>query len=466
MSKKFIFIFVLAVIGFGFPKGVHAASVDDYLVDGKLVVNSIQPTTWQEAYDYVGSYLMSHEEVDLGMIGGEETCNADFSVCEVVINFLDSSNSTMTVDIVYQPTNSTVKSKIDGFIASMGLFPEIPLNDLEIVNYIAFGTSTVSSDSAMKMMMANYSGELKKKLQNSNIIVDFTTPTALGSSSDLHFGLGGDAVLRFNDIGYGYLSSAILIHKNIIYVPTGTTEDKLLEVAQERINDYLGNSTVVLAEGGDLSSLIANPTDLAELIEYLGVSDVSKYFTLTHGDTEYNLLIVADSTKMVTPSLKTLDLITNAQITTSLSEIPLDSKIDANVLTSGNEYDEIVRTLKNDDVEMYDLKLYSKSLGSNITELSNGTFEVKIPVPSNLEGKDLVVYYVTSEGKVEEHAVTISNGYAVFTTDHFSIYTLSEKTANPDTYDGIITWIILGAVSLVGLTGTVIYRKRLEQENN
>ncbi len=462
MIKKFVLFLVLVMLYFGFSTSAQAASVDDYLVDGKLVVNSIQPTNWEEAYLYVGSYLMGHEEVFLGMIGSEETCNADFSICEVVINFFEGEPSTKTVDIVYQPNNSIAKSKIDSFIDSMGENPKIPLKDLEVINYIVFGTRTVSTDYSIKNIMANYSGELKQKLGNSNITVDFLTPGALGDGSPFETNLGGSAILRFNDIGYGYLSLAFLTEKDIIYVPTGTSEDNLLEVAQERINDYLGNSTVVLSEGGDLSIIEPNPEYLSWLLEDLEVSGANQYFTLAYDGTEYNFLIVADSTKMVNPSLITQDLITNASISTSISEIPLDSTIEANILTSGEKFNEITTTLKKNNVEMYDLKLYSKSLNNNITKLSNGTFEVKIPVPSKLEGKELEVQYVTSEGKVEAHEVTISEGYAVFTTNHFSIYTLSAKTteANPLTYDGIVRWIFIGSISLVGLTGLVIYRRK------
>lgn len=32
--------------------------------------------------------------------------------------------------------------------------------------------------------------------------------------------------------------------------------------------------------------------------------------------------------------------------------------------------------------------------------------------------------------------------------------------ANPDTSDGIIAWFILGGISLIGLAGTMIYRKK------
>lgn len=463
MNRKVLTILSVLTLSFLFSTKTYATSVNDYLVDGKLEVNSISPTSWEEAYDYIGSYLMGKEGV---LSGTANSCNSDFSVCEVSAYFSDSSSSTETLEIVYQPTNSVVKSRVDSFIDSMGDNAVFDINDLEVINYITNSTRVYSGTIADRVMMANYSGELKNKLENSNIFVDFRTATAAGSDAPLYKMASGDIVLRFNDVGYGYKPFVTVRHKNILYVPTDTAEDEYMEVAQERINNYLGNSEVVLSTGGELSSLIPDPEDLAYILNELGVSGVDRYYTLTYEETSYNFLIIADSTKMVTPSLITQDLITNAQISTLIPDIPLDSAINANILTSGDEYDEIVETLNNEDVQMFDLKLYSKSLNSNITELSNGTFEVKVPVPSKLEGKDLIVYYVPSEGDVEEHEVSVSNGYAVFTTNHFSIYTLSEEIAdqvteaNPETYDGIVTWIALGSISLVGLIGTVIYKRK------
>lgn len=79
---------------------------------------------------------------------------------------------------------------------------------------------------------------------------------------------------------------------------------------------------------------------------------------------------------------------------------------------------------------MFDIKLYSESTNKYVTKLENGTFEVKIPLDPKFEGKNLVVYYTDEAGKVTEYTVTVKDGYATFTTNHFSIYTLAVKTNN------------------------------------
>ena len=102
-----------------------------------------------------------------------------------------------------------------------------------------------------------------------------------------------------------------------------------------------------------------------------------------------------------------------------------------------------------------------------ITKLDNGTFEVRIPVSKSLKGKDLIVYYVDNDNKVTEYKVTISADYAVFNTNHFSIYTLAEnhKTdtqniSNPQTGDNILFYIGVLGLSVIGLAGAGLYIKK------
>ncbi len=111
------------------------------------------------------------------------------------------------------------------------------------------------------------------------------------------------------------------------------------------------------------------------------------------------------------------------------------------------------------------MKLYSNTLEDYITKLDNGTFEVRIPLSEKLAEEDLIVYYVDENDEIEEHEVKKEDGYAVFMTNHFSIYTLAETSSNPEitnppTYDGITTYYILGGVSLLGLILVGLYTKK------
>ena len=235
MNKYIIKLLCIVLIGFMSSVSVHAASIDDYLVGGKLYVNSIAPSTFIESYNYVGSYLMGKEGVVRGYIGEEESCNSDFTKCSIIVEFENKSDPDSTiqevkenVDIIYQKSNSSIKSKVDSFINSMGAMPVFSINDLEIVNYIVNGLKLTTGTESDRMIMANYSGELKNKLQYSNIFADFRTATAAGDGSPLYSQLVGDLVLRFDNVAYGYTPSASVMQKNIIYVPTGTDVGKYL----------------------------------------------------------------------------------------------------------------------------------------------------------------------------------------------------------------------------------------------
>ncbi|MBE6144089.1 MAG: hypothetical protein E7169_00735 [Firmicutes bacterium] len=192
------------------------------------------------------------------------------------------------------------------------------------------------------------------------------------------------------------------------------------------------------------------------------------------GDLMYSPFFVVkkDSSKMVEPFIKTVDSTTNVEINTSAT-LPLDTTIQANKLTSGTEYERILEILNLTDNVTFDLKLYSNSMDRYITKLEDGAFEVKIPIPENFKGKDLVVYYVKEDGKKESYTVNTTKepGYAIFTTNHFSIYTLG-YTGNssievPETFDGISSSIIISVISLIGLTLASLYlNKRNSVKSN
>ena len=146
----------------------------------------------------------------------------------------------------------------------------------------------------------------------------------------------------------------------------------------------------------------------------------------------FHVIIKRDSSKMLNPEYKTVDISNNVEISSSSSEIPLDTYIKSDELTSGTEYERIIHLLDVNDNITYDISLFSDSLKNNVSKLENGTFEVKIPITEDLVGKTLVAYYVDENDKVVEYKVTVKDGYAIFETDHFSIYTIAEGTINKD----------------------------------
>lgn len=197
-----------------------------------------------------------------------------------------------------------------------------------------------------------------------------------------------------------------------------------------------------------------------------------KYYTLTINDEEVDFLVVKDSSKVNNNvNLITNDVGSDITISTESASIPLDTLIQVSKITSGTEYDKIVKLLEVTNSEMFDLKLYSNSTGEYVTKLSNGTFEVKIPVNETLKGKNLMVYYVDDNNKVIEYEVTVKDGYATFTTDHFSIYTLAEKKVVEETPTGekdetpktgtidIISYALVA--TFISAVGIIVLKKKI-----
>ena len=161
---------------------------------------------------------------------------------------------------------------------------------------------------------------------------------------------------------------------------------------------------------------------------------------------------------------------TGVKITTDSSVVPLDTTVKVNAITEdSNTYKELTEKLDVTDALVYDLKLYSYTKTEYISKLEDGTFSVSVPLTDALKGKkDLVAYYVKDNGEVEVYDLdeeTVKKGFAVFKTNHFSIYTIAEKgdVVNeevPKTYDNITTYVILSIVSVTGIAGSAIVLKK------
>lgn len=218
--------------------------------------------------------------------------------------------------------------------------------------------------------------------------------------------------------------------------------------------------------------------------------------TVPGKDTRFKFVVMKDNSKLVMPSYKSVDLETKISVSTDSGDIPLDTVVEADKLTGGEEYNRICKVVNADDNEMFDIKLHSNSLENHITTLGNGKFLVKIPIPAGFKGKTLSVFYVDAGGKSTEYAVTEKDGYACFETDHFSIYTLAAKsivtttTTEPtptgtdkdtpvdtdadtdtdtdtDTKGSAVLWVVLGILLAAGLgTAGFFAFKKIKKSDN
>lgn len=192
-----------------------------------------------------------------------------------------------------------------------------------------------------------------------------------------------------------------------------------------------------------------------KVIDFLDDVIDDTYVVSIGDDFEFTFFVEKNSKKVYDSDLsfKSNDVSSGISVSTQNNLIPLDTLIKVAKLTSGEEYERIIKILNETNVEMFDLKLFSKSIDDYITKLDNGDFEVRIPISEELKGKNLVAYYVDDKDNIEAHEVKIEDDYAVFTTNHFSIYSLAEAKEEekvPNTIDNIYTSVALLFVSALG----------------
>lgn len=457
-------------------KEKYSEEFNKIITDGKLVIPSVKPKNSEESDFFLQNYLNNMSTNNHEYWPG--TCNEDYSICDISLYIYDEKGNatyeTHKLKITYSKLDENKATQVNKVLASIPKNKTFVVEDLELVNYlINSGYTNEKLYYSSEAAYINYSSELKELLGNSNITASLEIRGggfAIFAPSNI-----GGYILSYDGVAYGLFHGGAM-KKYVIYIPDETEEstDAYIKAAQKRIDNYLGKGIVKIQYTGKLSQL--EYSDHEEL--GLGNKLKDEYYTITYKDCSFDFLIVKDSSKMKEISQQsTNDVMTNISISMNSSTLPLDTSIKvAEISKQNKKYQEITNKLsdKSYDVSnalIYDLKLYSSSNKEYITKLKDGNFEVKIPVSKEFKGKDLIVYYVHDDGKVDEHEVTIKDGYAVFTTNHFSIYTLTEKTGtnstheieNPNTFDGILTYFVTGIISLVGLSMLGLYSMKLNK---
>jgi len=362
----------------------------------------------------------------------------------------------ITLDFVY---DAEIKEKIDALVETLpkGEYIEeedwtLPyyytVNDLELINY--WLTCTEENDEYNVNNLINYSKELKEYIGYRNFRLD----ARMGGGDYFVTETAGIADFKYNGTVYASIDMGSRA-EHVIYVPDDTTD--LLAAARNRIDSYLGEGKVTLKSEGPVIEVLwydwyvnsqwewgetdpdmtyeewkesefAPTISAADITGLEWLTDDTECFSTTINGYDYLLLAVKDSAKITdVPTYQNVDFSTEVTVLTDDPSVPLDTMIEVETLTEGEEYDHIMENLTVEEHETYDIKLYSGTKLDYVTELESGEFEVQIPVSEQLAGKELIAYYVDAEGTVAEHEVTVEEGVASFATDHFSAYTLAVK---------------------------------------
>ena len=428
----------------------------------KLTMKAVKPTTEEEkiafqetfAFQELPGYYLTN-------------CNEAYNECDIVYFTTGKLYKRVKINFTYDENEKKI---VDSIVKKLNGKTMFELKDLEFVNYWVYGGSPI-----------NYSSEFKSAIDYKNFYLDVRA----GSCDPFETTAFGIATFIYNGTLYASFGEFGVESKNVLYVPDDTKDEDIMKTIQERIDNYIGKGIVEISKyDTSLQKYIddtinyylqfVNPNG-SEEEKQAYKDEVNKLKELSSdgiiyvakiGNKEKAFLVKKDSNKVYTPSYKTSDIKTNITITSTDNTLPLDTLIQVKELTSGEEYDKIIKILNTTNNDMFDLKLFSNSTNKYITKLNDGSFEVRIPIKGELKDKDLVVYYVNNNGEKEEYEVKVENGEAVFNTNHFSIYTLAERAStiqeieNPQTGDNIITYILIGSISMIALLGCTLYLKK------
>ena len=428
--------------------------------EGDMLINGYVNNLVQvEGYEiYAGCYIEPYTSCEVTIRSGDYDSKWENGE-EIVISGWKGS---YTINVTYDEpkSNSIVDNYFNKLNNATMSDPSTYyyVEDLSLINYYLTSDKSELWNPGAPGRALKYS-TLNNVTNGSNVTYYIDIRAGMQDETLMFESAFGPMSIFYNGYSCGTKEEGVYL-KRVIYIPQDTenTKESYVAAAQKRINEYLGNENVVVSYGGLLSSLPADSEDL----DYPITSD-GNYYNIKIGNRTYKFYIVkALDEKLVKPVYSGCDVESNISITSEDSSVPLDTSITVNEV-----HDSTIKNLVGtDNYSSYDIELYSDASGKKITQLDNGKFIVSIPVPSKLEGKDLIVYYITQDGTKEEHEVTVKDGFAIFETDHFSIYTLAEKNTNkkvednPNTYDGITNSVLLGFICLIGLAGAFSLRKR------
>lgn len=380
-------------------------------------------------------------------------CNETITKCKIRLASNQQLYKEMNIKYVYDEDRAKSVEKLVEKVKNAGKvenenYYRFQIEDLELVNYWVNGGSLI-----------NYSDAYKKSLDYKNFYLDIRAGD-LEPLYDLMFGIG---LYKLDKTIYGAIGDIGSESYHVLYVPDNTKDEDILSYLQKRIDDYVGKNKVILSI---LPELDNNNIEFIDE-EHEKMSCDGRIYVATIDNKNHYFIVGKDTSKMINPKLVSSDFKTDVIVSFTDGTKPLDTMIEVDNLTSGDIYNKIMKILNVTNSETFDISLFAKSINKYITKLEDGSFEVRIPIKESLQGKNLVVYYVDENNNKEEYEVTIENGYAVFNTNHFSIYTLAEKTItnnevikNPETSDKVIYDFLLAAASLIGIAITIKLLKK------
>ena len=483
--KKLLFVFLFGL--FMIPTCVFADEIDTDSIVKRLAPDlenatfyMKKPTSMEEEDFNLNGYLAKTLEGDNYNVYGY-CMGPDYEECEVEFTSLDYTNNCVWSNeqngLVCNTTgwkhsyhlnatfvDPTSNSAITAFMSQLNNFNMTDpttyyiIEDLSLINYYATSKKSELWQKGAPGRALKYSS-LNQLSKGSNVYYYLDVRAGNQDETLMFESAFGPMSIFYGAYSYGAKEQGVYLRR-VLYIPSSTEDSPaaFAAAAQKRIRDYLGDNTVTVTDGGLLTSLPAGSEDDV----YPVANNDGHYYNVTVAERTYKFYVVKGTAEqLVEPTYAGLDLDSKIEVSGGDSSVPLDAEVSVDYVEDATLKDKI----GTDQYKSYDITLYSSAKGTQIEHSVNGKFIVKIPVPEEFAGKTLKVYYVPNEGEPEIHEVTPQkiNGidYAVFETDHFSVYTLAvASTDNPQTFDKIIIYLSILGASILGIVLTGLYLKK------
>ena len=131
-----------------------------------------------------------------------------------------------------------------------------------------------------------------------------------------------------------------------------------------------------------------------------------------------------------TETIRKEDITTGIKIETTTAVLPSNVVLSSIKVTEQNILNRVQTALKDisNKYTTYDITL----LKDNVKIQPNGEIKISIPIPNSYNKEQIEIYRIEENGTKIKYDVKVEGDYAIFETDHFSIYVLAEKqTQNP-----------------------------------
>lgn len=116
--------------------------------------------------------------------------------------------------------------------------------------------------------------------------------------------------------------------------------------------------------------------------------------------------------------------ITKIKLETDTTKVPENTVLQVKKVEDKKLANIVMESLKGISTKylLYDITL----LNNNIKIQPSGNVKISIPIPSDFDINKLEVYRINEDGTKIKYDIRVENNYAIFETDHFSMYTIVE----------------------------------------